>query len=251
MSGRRSQPRAPAAPYALTARVYDEIYAWKDYEVEARRVRQLIRQYGLPRSRTLLDVACGTGAHLRYFSRWFDATGLDSNEGMLREARKNVPHVRFVRRRMEEFDLGKRFDVVTCLFSAIGYVKSVGELRRTLRNFAAHLAPGGVAIVEPWLTPSTFHEGNLNVRTFGSEKLPIARMSLSEKRGDRSVLDMHHLVGTPAGVRHWVERHDMGLFGVSTYLAAFRVAGFRPRFLRQGLMKGRGLYVAVLRPRPG
>ncbi|MGA8302690.1 MAG: class I SAM-dependent methyltransferase [Thermoplasmata archaeon] len=251
MSGRRSHPHVAGAPYSLTARVYDEIYAWKDYEAEARRVRRLIREYGLPHSKTLLDVACGTGAHLRYLSRWFDATGLDSSAGMLREARKSLPHVRFVRRRMEEFDLRMRFDAITCLFSAIGYVKNVRELRRTVRNFAAHLTPGGVAIVEPWLTSRTYRAGSLHLQSFGSVALPIARMSLSEQHGNRSVLDMHHLVGTPEGVRHWVEHHGMGLFEVPTYLAAFRAAGFRPRFIRRGLMKDRGLYVAVLGGDPG
>jgi hypothetical protein len=153
---------------------------------------------------------------------------------------------------MEDFDLGRKYDAVTCLFSAIGYVRSDEDLRRTLRNFATHLRPGGVAIVEPWLTAKTYRTGSLHLRTFGNEALPIARMSLAEKRGNRSILNMHHLVGTPQGVRHWVEHHDMGMFEVRTYLAAFRAAGFRVRFVKNGFMEGRGLYVAVLQsPRGG
>ncbi len=241
---------AARVPYSLSARVYDKIYAWKDYAVEARRIRRIIQENGRGRSTTLLDVACGTGAHLAYLSRWYDSTGLDLTEGMLRVARRKLPNVRFVRGRMEEFDLGRKFDVLTCLFSAIGYVRSVPELRRTLRNFAAHLNPGGVAIVEPWLTAATYRAGSIHLRTYGTEALPIVRMNRAEKRGHRSVMDMHHLVGTSRGVYHWVEHHDLGMFEVPTYLAAFRAAGFRARFLQHGLMKGRGLYVAVLPPVP-
>jgi SAM-dependent methyltransferase len=250
VTARRAPARRPGIPYSLTAQVYDDIYAWKDYGAEARRIRRLIRAYGPPHPRTLLDVACGTGAHLAHLSRGLDATGLDVTEGMLRLARRKLPHVRFVRGRMEEFRLEQKFDVITCLFSAIGYVRSAEELRRTLRNFAAHLAPGGVVIVEPWLTRSVYRAGTVHVGTFGDPKFPIVRMNLAGQRGSRSIMDMHHLVGTPKGVLHWVEHHNLGMFEVRTYLDAFRAAGLRARFLRNGLMKGRGLYVAVL-PHPG
>lgn len=242
----RSKVAEPA--YELTAAIYDRIYAWKDYSADARRIRQLVRTYGPPRPRSLLDVACGTGSHLQYLARGLDGTGLDRSEAMLQIARKKLPHVRFVRARMERFHLEQQFDVITCLFSAIGYVRSKDELHRTFRNFAAHLQPGGVAIVEPWLTPGGYHAGTIHLGTFGDSRWPIVRMNLSERRGDRSIMDMHHLVATPQGIRHSVEHHDLGMFSVRTYLAAFRAAGLRARFLRVGLMQGRGLFVAVLPP---
>jgi SAM-dependent methyltransferase len=241
----------PGVPYTLTARFYDEIYAWKDYAAEARRIRRLIREYGPPNPRTLLDVACGTGGHLAYLSEDFESTGLDGTEGMLRVARRKLPSVRFVQGRMEEFRLHRRFDVITCLFSAIGYVRSEADLRRTIRNFAAHLTAGGLVIVEPWLTPAVYRGGTVHMGTFGDAQLPIVRMHLSEQHGRRSIMDMHHLVGTPKGVRHWVEHHDLGLFEIRTYLAAFRAAGLKARYLANGLTKQRGLYVAVLPPAGG
>lgn len=140
---------------------------------------------------------------------------------MLRVARKRLPGVRFVHGRMEDFRIGRRFDVVTCLFSAIGYVRSEPALRRTLRTLARHLAPEGVVIVEPWFTPQVYRVGRIHLASFGTKELPIARMNLSEKRANRSIMDMHYLVGTPRGVRHWVERHDLALFDVATTKRAF------------------------------
>ena len=247
MSARPTGGR-PAPAYALTSRIYDQIYAWKDYRAEAARIRQWVREYGPPHPRTLLDVACGSGSHLAHLSRRFEATGVDLDAGMLRVARKKLPAVRWVRGRMETFRLARKFDVITCLFSAIGYVRNERELRRTIANFARHLEPGGVAIVEPWLTRRAYHPGSVHVGTFGSPEFPIVRMHASERRGNRSILDMHHLVGTPRGVRYWVEHHDLGMFSVGTYFSAFRAVGLRPRFLAKGLMKGRGVYIAV---RPG
>jgi SAM-dependent methyltransferase len=230
--------------------VYDEIYSFKDYAAEARRIRQLIRERGPSGARTLLDVACGTGTHLEYLSRWFDSTGIDVSAGMLKVARRKLPRVHFVRARMEEFRLRQRFDAVTCLFSAIGYVRSESDLRRTIRNFATHLNPGGLAIVEPWFTPAVYRAGSIHLRTFGTKQFPIARMNLSERRGIRSIMEMHHLVGTGQGVRHWVEHHNLGMFAVRTYLDAFRAAGFRATWSKNGFMEGRGLYLATLDASP-
>ncbi len=235
-------------PYGALAEVYDRVYAWKDYAGEARRLRAMIREFGPPRARTLLDVACGTGAHLRYLSRYYDCVGLDASPGMLRVARRRLPKVRFVKGRMESFHLSEQFDVLTCLFSAIGYVRSERDLRRALRSFARHLRPGGIAIVEPWFAPAAYHPGPFHLGQYGTKAWPIARMNRSDQRGSRSIMDMHYLVASPRGVLHWVERHDMGLFPVATSLAAFRAAGLRPRYLRNGFMRGRGLFVAV---RPG
>ena len=241
----RRPPRV--LPYASTAELYDRIYSWKDYAAESRQIVAWVRRFGRPHSRSLLDVACGTGAHLAYLSRTFEATGVDVNEGMLSVARRKLPRVRFVRGRMESFRLGRRFDAITCLFSAIGYLPNESELRRTLRNFARHLKPGGVAIVEPWLTRAKYRTGAIHAQILGTPDDPIVRMNISGRRGNRSIMDQHHLIATPHGIRHWVERYDLGLFEVATFLAAFRAAGFRVQFRRRGFMKGRGVYVAVLR----
>ena len=58
---------------------------------------------------------------------------------------------------MLDFDLGRQFDVVTCLFSSIGYVKTVPNMKRAVANMSRHLKPGGVLVLEPWFTPEDWH----------------------------------------------------------------------------------------------
>lgn len=249
--GRRSASAVsgPEIPYGELASVYDRIYAWKDYAREARIVRSIVRRWGPPSARNLLDVACGTGAHLRYLSEWYHCTGLDSSAAMLTVARRNLPSVRFVRGQMQSFDLGRRFDVITCLFSAIGYVRTETALRRTARTFARHLTPGGILIVEPWIAPDDWRPGGAHLATVLSEDRPIARMNLSETRRGRSVMDMHYLVAGEHRIRHWVERHEMGLFTPRAMSEAFRAAGLSVRRRPSGFYPGRrmerGLYIAT------
>ncbi len=233
------------APYRRSAEIYDRVYAWKDYRAEARRVRQLVRRYGPPDARRLLDVACGTGEHLRYLGRWYEVTGLDSNPHMLAIARRKVPGARFVRATMQTYRFAEEFDAITCLFSAIGYVRSRADLDRTLRNFARHLAPGGVLLVEPWLAPSNYRVGAVHLQNYGTAESPIARMNTSERRGDRSLMDMHYLALDRGRIRHWVERHELVLFTDSTMRDAFLRAGLRVRRVRSRFASERGLYVGV------
>ncbi|MFC1853806.1 hypothetical protein ACFL27_26785 [candidate division CSSED10-310 bacterium] len=48
--------------------------------------------------------------------------------------------------------MGKTYDVITCLFSSIGYVKTLSKLNQTVACMDHHLLPGGHLIFEPWLT---------------------------------------------------------------------------------------------------
>src|SRR5262245_55404907 len=124
------------------AKYYDLFYGWKDYEKEAELLRQLIRTHKTSPGNDLLEVACGTGRHAQQLQSDFSIIGTDFNEHMLRIARRRCRGVAFRRTDMVTLDLGRQFDVVLCLFSSIGYVKSRARLKKTLANFARHLKPG-------------------------------------------------------------------------------------------------------------
>ncbi len=165
---------------------------------------------------------------------------------MLRVARQNVKGVRFQQADMVTLNLGKEFDVITCLFSSIGYVKTTADLKRTLQNFARHLKKGGVVIIEPWLTKEIFKKGLPHMTTYGDDHIKIARLDVSKARGNVSVLDMHYLVAEKdKAVRHFVDHHELTMFEPRQILRFMRQAGLRAKFIRNGLMKGRGLYVGV------
>src|SRR5258707_11718440 len=103
---------------------YDAIYGtMKDYAVEAQQIHALIQQYKQSSGTTLLDVACGTGRHLPFLREHYTLEGLDLDEQMLAIARQRNPEVVFHHADMADFDLGRRFDAIVCLFSSIGYVK--------------------------------------------------------------------------------------------------------------------------------
>ncbi len=139
--------------YEESAFYYDIIYSYKNYEKESEKLHRIIQRYKKSKKNFLLDVACGTGNHIAYLKKHYKVQGLDNNSRMLRQARKKHPDVSFHLGDMTRFNLRTTFDVVTCLFSAIGHVKTRPRLRQAVRNMADHLNPGGLLIVEPWFTP--------------------------------------------------------------------------------------------------
>jgi ubiquinone/menaquinone biosynthesis C-methylase UbiE len=233
--------------FSRSARLYDAIYASiRDYPREAAELDRLIQARN-PGARTLLDVACGTGAHLEHLAERYEVEGLDADSEMLEIARERLPTVGFHEGDMADFDLGRRFDAVTCMFSSIGYVKTEERLRSAAAAMARHLEQGGVLLVEPWLEPDAFIDGHVSGTFVDEPELKIARMGVSDKHGDLSVLNLHYLVATPQGIERFEEPHELGLFTVDQHLEAFRAAGLEVEHDPEGPM-GRGLYVAT-RPR--
>ena len=149
---------------------------------------------------------------------------------------------------MRDFDLGRRFDAVTCMFSSIGFVRGADELRRAVAAMRRHLEPGGVLVVEPWLSPERIHVPHVGAVFVDEPELKIARMDTVEVEGDVSSLELHYLVGTPEGVEHFTERLELTLFTDEELLEAFREAELAVDHDPDGGPMGRGLYVAVAPP---
>ncbi|MFI6735055.1 class I SAM-dependent methyltransferase [Nonomuraea sp. NPDC050451] len=98
---------------------------------------------------TLLDVGCGTGRDAGHLARLgYDVTGIDVSQPVLDHARGRHPRVRFVRADMRDFVLGRRFDVVTCLDSALLYCHTNADLAAFMDRCREHLRPGGLLIAE-------------------------------------------------------------------------------------------------------
>lgn len=232
--------------YGQLAKYYDLIYSFKDYKKEAVRIKALVSKYKKSEGKELLDVACGTGHHLNYLKDEFSCTGVDNSREILEIARKNNEGIAFEDADMTTMDLGKRFDIITCLFSSIGYVKTHSNLEKTIQNFAKHLKEGGVVLIEPWFTKSAYIPGSPHMETHDGKDIKIARLSVPRAKGNLSVIDMHYLIAErDEDVKYFLDRHELGLFEVDQTLKILEDAGLRSRFVKHGLVDKRGMFVGT------
>lgn len=234
--------------FKVFAEYYDQIYLkMKNYEKEAQIVRDIITEMEIKKSRTLLDVGCGTGEHLKYLSSGFQCTGVDMNRKMIEAARKKVPEAKFKVANMVSLRLKDKFDVIICLFSSIGYVETFRNLVKALGNFYTHLNDEGLAIVEPWVFKKDFKKGHISPDTYENGNVKFARMATSKISGSEWLVFMHYLVGEKGEIEYSTEVHRMLALDHPDYIKAFQSAGFKDiKYLTEDLWDGcRGLFVAI------
>ncbi|MET7400112.1 class I SAM-dependent methyltransferase [Dactylosporangium sp. NPDC005572] len=232
---------------------YELIYtvaAGKNYQREAHDITALIR-HRHPTADSLLDVACGTGLHLSHLRNSFaHVEGLELSAAMRTAATARLDGIAVHAGDMRAFRLGRTFSAVTCLFSAVGYARSVNELHQTLGCLAAHLEPGGVLVLEPWFTPSQWITGPVDTGLAIDGQRHLTRMCVSHQTGTTSTLTMHYLLGeTSTGIRHWTEEHTLTLFTNEQYHQAIQQAGLHDVEWLPGWNDQRPR-IAAVKPRP-
>jgi len=232
--------------YQNYAEYYDLLHSGKDYAGEVRKLEQLIKKYKKSDGNELLDVACGTGRHLFYLKKHFSCTGVDLHNGMLKVARRKVKGVTFKQAEMESFRLNKKFDVITCLYGGISYALNIPELRKTLNNFARHLKPGGVAVVEPYFTAKQFKPNQPKLSIVENEKTRVARVSLSVRKGNIASRKMIIAIAEKGkGVFSFEDNRDVALLSPEQIITCMEQTGFKSTLIKNGITKEFNLYAGI------
>ena len=241
----RPSPATFPQLFTESAALYDAIYSrFKDYHAETGRLVATLRRLH-PSARTILDVACGTGEHayLLRSQHDFAVDGIDLNPAFVAIARRKNPAGRFVVADMAQFALRSRYDLVTCLFSSIGYLQTLDRVRAALRCFRDHLAPAGILLVEPWFAPGTLTDG-FTMRNEGTGPgFRVVRTSRTEIRGRLSRLHMDYVYEDASGRRTFTELHELGLFTPDELLECFAQEHLATEYDPVGLTD-RGLFIA-------
>jgi SAM-dependent methyltransferase len=231
--------------FSKSAQWYDAIYSFKDYQEESNTILTLLKKEH-PQAKTLLDVACGTAEHDRYFSEVYKVDGFDLNPEFVEIASRKNPESQYFVADMTDFKLNKTYDIILCLFSSIGYVNTLDNVVKTMICFKKHLNKGGILVVEPWFTPDTWRTDNpVHMLTAETGDAKICRMNISEQEGTLSIINFHYLLGSSKGIEHFTERHELGLFTIDEMKNAFKEVGFIVKYDPEGLT-GRGLYIAKM-----
>jgi SAM-dependent methyltransferase len=103
---------------------------------------------------SVLDVGCGTGEHLAWFSeRGVRAFGLEPDEAMFRELRRRawpgtVPSLAQAGVEALPGAVAERVDLVLCLGNTLPHLRDRGAVREALCRMGETLSPGGRLVVQ-------------------------------------------------------------------------------------------------------
>ncbi len=230
--------------FDASAEFYDLIYSgFKDYASETAQIAALLRRESQG-CHTVLDVACGTGEHARLLAaEGFSVDGLDLNPDFVRIASRKHPAGRFYEADMRDFHLPVRYDVVVCLFSSIGYARTLDGVACTLACVREHLSPDGVFLMEPWFPPGALEPNRVATNTGEANGVVVTRVARVEVQGRLSRLHFEYEITRGSETRHAREVHELGLFTPEELLEAFQRAGLETTYDPKGVTD-RGLYIA-------
>lgn len=135
-------------PYSAYARHYDQIGQRRFGERVARLVLELLADEGRT-VRSVVDVACGTGAATCVFAeRGLVTTGLDLSVEMLNAARTgrhaDAPPIEWRQGDMRTFAVDQPVDLCTCFYDAVNYLETIADFQRFASSSSRALQPGGV-----------------------------------------------------------------------------------------------------------
>lgn len=225
--------------YTQSPAYYDLIYRdLKDYGEECDKIERLLQRFA-PRPERILDVGCGTGEHARRLTQdhGYLVDGVDIQPAFIEIARSKLPAARFEIGDMRDFQLGRTYDTLLCLFSSIGYTETLEGLEQALGCFARHLNPGGWLICEPWVSPDLWQSGQVDSLTVRDPRTgeQITRTRSGQTEGMVSVLSIDYEIEGEGKLRQFSENHRLGLFTQEQMQAALDKTGFEANWLPHGL----------------
>jgi len=188
--------------YDEIAQFYDSVVA--DPTEKALWLKKLIQKHR-PLSKSILELACGTGSILEVLASEYRVVGLDNSLGMLEVARKRLPNVEFIQANMADFSVDQSFDAILCIYDSINHLLKFSEWQSIFEKVAQHLLPGGLFIFDMNTVeflhrlnksePSMSHFNN-NTMTIGAEPNQIAITTLKVEVKEQSEDGTSHIYKT-------------------------------------------------------
>ena len=148
----------------MKEQMYDSIADWwpvisppSEYAEEVALYVEMIHAPARRPVREVLELGSGGGNNASHMKHSFAMTLVEPADGMREISRKLNPECTHLPGDMRSVRLGRTFEAVF-VHDAVMYMSTENDLRAALETVAAHLAPGGVALVAPDATTETFSE---------------------------------------------------------------------------------------------
>ncbi len=219
----------------MREQLYESLADWwpvisppSEYAEEAALYVEMIQGAARGSVREVLELGSGGGNNASHMKHAFALTLVEPAEKMRELSRAFNPECEHVAGDMRTVRLGRTFDAVF-VHDAVMYMTTEEDLRAALATVAAHLAPGGVALVAPDATTEMFSEATEHGGGEGANRrrARYLQWTLPPEPGE-TLYETHYafLLREPDGtVRAAHDVHREGLFPRATWLRLFGEVG--------------------------
>src|SRR3990172_2481841 len=129
--------------------LYEKTFGYRRFGVQVSFLDKIFKKY---RAKKILDIACGHSPHGRILAkRGYNVSGIDLSKSLLKlgekRAKKEKARIRFFKKDMEHFYLGK-FDAAYIMFNSILHLNSKDKLISHFRSVNKNLKSKGIYIID-------------------------------------------------------------------------------------------------------
>jgi len=175
------------------SKYYNLLYKDKNYKEEFDYINGIINKYSRD-SKTVLDIGCGTGRHLKFFKDiGYDVFGVDLSENMIKEAKNYLSQDDgLICSSASEFRIDKKFDIIVSLFHVVSYQVLNVELKNIFKNVKEHLADDGLFIFDFWYGPAVLTDPPVvKIKRLEDDEIKIIRVTEPVMHPNTNVIDVN------------------------------------------------------------
>lgn len=212
-----------SALYTDLSGYYDLMCADIDYQAQSTYVRRLHQLFGND-GQCYLDLACGTGPHLRHFINCgYLASGVDLHQPMLDIAKQRCPEAQFMQQDMSELSVAESFDLISCFLYSIHYNQSLEKLAACIARVHAALNPGGLFCFNA-VDKNTIdnRQGIKHYLDHDNSHFNFQSNWFYSGQGERQTLQLCIEKTTGENIERWQDHHPMVAIGFQELLAMLK-----------------------------
>lgn len=183
------------------AQYFNLLYRDKDYSKDANFIAQVLQAY-LPRTRSILDLGCGTGAHSYLLAeQGFEVYGIDSSADMIDQANRRLAEgsldlsnrLAFAQGDLRSLQLNQSYDAVISIFHVMSYQTTNDDLLAAFASAKRHLNPDGVFIFDFWYGPAVLSDHPIpRLKRLENEKIKVIRLAEPKHYPNENRVDVHY-----------------------------------------------------------
>lgn len=228
-AGSWALPRGQGRLYNDLAWIWPIVCPIEDYIEEAQEFRQLIKEYSSADVETVLDLGCGGGNVDFTLKKWFNITGVDASESMIRLAKQLNPEANYTVGDIRHIRLGRQYDAVI-IADAIDYMLCEDDLCACFETALSHLKPGGVFVTYVSETPDRFRQNRTRSSTYANNGIEITYV---ENYFDPDLNDTIYemvlicLVRQAGQLQVEIDHHFNGIFTIDVWRNLLTKVGFK------------------------
>jgi len=215
--------------FNLYGKYYDLLYEDKDYDQESVYISECVKSYH-PDAKTILEFGSGTGKHGLIMQKLgYDVYGLERSLEMIEVAQRQGFHCE--RADIEDFEIGRKFDVVMSLFHVMSYITGNDVLGKVFRNASKCLSSGGLFIFDVWYSPAVYYQKpETRLKVAENNEIRLIRFAEPVCHTDRNIVDVNYtILAKNKDQERWIEfseKHSMRHFSIPEIKLLASYTGF-------------------------